>query len=173
MAPKTPKNGDEPPQGDQAPIPEPLPPAVPSDAPPCDLEGVKASPDPISEEENAELTVSLSTESNIGCQDTVILDAPNFSTNSKERTVSISSGQKTKDIQWVLAPEDAGKLTIAADTHTGGERKTTNVVVKRTIDIPWPQLLSGAGTIFGPMLAIPYWLDKWRGRKSRREAGET
>ncbi|MBA3471639.1 MAG: hypothetical protein H0T57_00165 [Rubrobacter sp.] len=142
---------------------------VPQEAPPCDLEEVKASPDTISEEENAELIVSLSADSDTGCQDTVSLDAPNFSTNSTERTTSVSPDEKTADVRWVLAPRKTGDFKAAVTTGEGYE--AIGIAVRK--EFPWAQLLSGAGTVLGPMLTVPWWLDKWRERKSRGEEGKS
>lgn len=142
---------------------------VPQEAPPCDLEGVRASPDTISEQENAELIVSLSTDSDIGCRDTVSLDAPNFSANSTERITSLSPAEKTSDVRWILAPRKTGNFKAAVTTEEDYE--AIGITVKK--EFPWAQLLSGMGTVLGPMLTVPWWLDKWRERKSRREEGKS
>lgn len=149
----------------------------------CDLKGVEAQPKTVSEKEGLVLVITLSSGSSTNCQDTLSLDAPNFSVTSPTKAVSIPPDREGKSntikqpsnkteqpevISWRLAAKEAGKHQVVVETSTDSE--LVDVVVKGKIN--WSQWLSSMGTIFGPMLTIPYWLDRWRERKSRRRPGE-
>ena len=157
---------------------------MPTNAPSCELKDVKASSKTISDEKNLGLTVSLSPAgSKVGCRDTVVLDAPNFKTNAKEKDVAVppvastSNGKaekdkmaaSTKEFSWNLNPQETGQAKIGVTTNKGSDYAQVTVeneldVTKLLIDTS--QILSGLGVLLGPVLTIPWWFDKLRGRRS-------
>ena len=156
--------------------------------PTCALEDVRTSKARTTEGEPIELTVSLATDDQNWCRDTIALDAPNFKTSSNRSSVTIpplgsltdeeseeiaDDARSTQDFVWILAPEKPGAHKVAVSTST--DYKVLDIAVGDAIGLNpfWAQLLSGAGVVLGPVLTVPWWLDRWRERKkggSEREA---
>jgi hypothetical protein len=140
----------------------------------------------MTDQESKILTVSFYGE-NEDCTTHVQLDITNFDISPSENVqdVSILVHQKTQ-IKWVLYPKSQGKFSYVVsfpdpDSQALSTDEST-VTVTNAVGLPaWVTSNFGplALLVFGPMLTVPYWIDKcstWikkRKGKQKSQAGKT
>lgn len=134
--------------------------------PPCKWE-VTPPERVINENKSVSVLVSTKNELDEPCESILYLRAPNFdlspaSDNQKVALSATSSGS----ISWIITPRRTGsyELSITDNMNT----KIMGITVKNMFGLSAVQgkLASMAGTVFGPMLTIPWWWDRFKKKKT-------
>ncbi len=130
--------------------------------PPCSWEA-QAPERVISENKNQAILIKTKNESSEPCQTLLYLRAPNFdiSPNKEEQKISME-GTSSGSISWIISPRKTGSYEIAVTDNL--DTKIFGISVKNMFGLTEVQgkLLSGLGTLFGPMLTIPWWWDRFK-----------
>lgn len=133
--------------------------------PPCVWE-VAPPEKVISENKTFSINIHTKNESGEVCESLVSLRSPGFdvSPNKESQKVTLESG-KTGSISWILTPRKVGtyEIAITDDINT----KVFGISVKNIMGLSaWQaQFAGGLGTLFGPMLTIPWWWDRLKKKK--------
>lgn len=135
--------------------------------PPCSWE--VASPERVvSENKTQALQITTSNAGSEPCESVLYLRAPGFdiTPNKEEQKISLEAGANGS-ISWILMPRKVGSYEIAVTDNL--ETKIFGITVKNLYGLNAVQAkaISFLGTIFGPMLTVPWWWDRLR--KKRQE----
>lgn len=132
---------------------------------PCTFKHTTSFANSLTDQESKILTVSLYGE-NEDCTTDVRFDITNFVISPSENVQKASIlFHQTTQVIWVLHPESQGKFSYAVSfpgSQTLGIDESTITV---TNDIGFPSWITSvlaplAALIFGPLLTVPYWIDK-------------
>ena len=142
---------------------------------PHPLEQVGLNRRTMAEKESQALTVVLGNlDSSADCEVTVSLSAPNFDINpaNPDRVVTVPAGEKAATTAWVLSSREAGNyevvVTAGFDVQVMGIR-VTNLL---GLSAPEAKILSYIGYFLGPMLSLPWWIEKWEEHQRRKREEE-
>jgi hypothetical protein len=138
---------------------------------PIDREFPKDSLDHIvmSENENLALFVTARPfEDDEECDASILINAPDFTSAPTELYVYATAESQPQYVV-ILSPQKAGTLMFSLTGESGGYL-IRNVTVTNWMGLSpfWAQLLVGMGTVFGPILTVPWWLDRLRERNEQR-----
>lgn len=138
-------------------------------APPCSWE---ATPPErvVSENKSTSVTVAVSNTMDVGCESSISLRAPNFdlSPSKEEQKISLTSGSKGS-LSWIITPRKTGTFEIAVSDILNSKIFGISVTNVFGLSSMQAKLFSGLGSIFGPMLTVPWWWDRLRGKKQKQE----
>lgn len=141
-----------------------------SDIPPCtwDIE----DPEPVMAENKTQaIVINLSSSKESECETLLTVRAPGFDTSpSKEsQTVNLPADKKGS-ISWILSPRKTGVYDIAVtdDINTKIYGVTVNNIFG--LSVIQAKIASFFGTLFGPMLTVPWWWDRLRKKKDNLES---
>lgn len=133
---------------------------------PCVWE-VTAPEKVISENKTFSVTINTKNISGTPCESLISLRAPGFdiSPNKESQKVTLDM-EKSGAISWILSPRKVGVYEIAVTDDINTE--TFGISVKNIMGLSaWQaQIAGGIGTLFGPMLTIPWWWDRFKKKKS-------
>ncbi len=136
---------------------------------PCTLEEV-AVPRVMSVRESHPLVVNVVREEGPPCESTVEVSATNFEFSPGElhRTIMLDAGRFRDTATWVMSPKQTGEYTIVV--NTGADVQTFGVVVTNVLGFRAKpaQIITYVGSVLGPMLTVPWWLDRIKSRGARR-----
>lgn len=135
------------------------------------------APKVMSVSESQVLSASLYNRSEKDCKVSVSIDAPNFTTSSERKQTYNIAKSETTQFKWVLSPVKPGTYNVMALVTTGDdvaekvESKDVGISVTNVFGLQANQasLLSVVSATFGPILTLPYWLDKWQKRKDKEK----
>jgi hypothetical protein len=121
------------------------------------------------DDESQAITVVFSNAARKTCTAHLDLLAPDFEIrpNPTKQEIEVPQGTVTASAVWILAPMKHGTFAIAV--RGGGDYLQFGNAVTRVFGMnPRSiQLLSyGMGSL-GPLLTVPWWLERWRGWKRR------
>ena len=141
---------------------------VMGDALPCAWE-VDLSQRVLSENKTYSIIVNTKNPMDADCQSEVTLLAPGFDISPrKEEQIITAKANSRGSIVWIVTPDEAGEYEIAVtdgvDTVVTGVT-VTNLFGLTAVQI---QMLAVVGSILGPMLSIPWWLDRLQQRKKAK-----
>ena len=136
--------------------------------PPCTWE-VEPPEKVVSENKSQALVISTSNPVDVDCQTTLSLHAPGFDAAPPkvEQIINLKpNGQGS--LSWILTPRRAGIYDIAVSD--GLNTKVFGISVTNMLGLSAVQakLASGLGTLFGPMLTVPWWWDRFRRKKEKQ-----
>ncbi|MGK7893150.1 MAG: hypothetical protein AB4372_05835 [Xenococcus sp. (in: cyanobacteria)] len=124
----------------------------------------------MSENDSLGLRTSLhNSDKNKNCEVVVSLNAQNFQINPDEpdRIINLPP-LKNGSISWILSPRDNGLFAVAVSTES-----TSQIVgIKVTdgiIGLLSEPFASRIGYILGPMMTIPWWLERWEKWKQQKQ----
>lgn len=101
------------------------------------------------------------------CESTLSLRAPGFDMNPPLEQQSITLPSKSKgSISWIISPRSAGTYQIAVSDITNSKIFGITVTNMFGLNAIEAKILSILGSLFGPMLTIPWWWEKWFKRKT-------
>lgn len=121
----------------------------------------------IAENKSGAILVSVSNPYDTDCESVLSLRAPGLETSppKEEQKITIPV-KKNGSLSWILLPRKTGTYQIAvSDTMN---TKMFGVTVTNTFGLTalQAQIASILGTIFGPMLTVPWWWEKlWKKRQ--------
>jgi len=133
----------------------------------CDWD-IKPPDRVISEQKSQAIVINIKNTAGSACQSNLTLTAPGFdvSPSSNERSMDLKSKSKGS-LAWILTPRNAGdyEITVSDMLNT----KVTGVTVTNIFGLTslQAQIASIFGTLFGPMLTIPWWMDKMYFKKKQ------
>lgn len=135
---------------------------------PCAWE-VDLSQRVLSENKSHSIIVNTANAMDADCQSALTLLAPGFDISPrKEEQTIVAKANSRGSIVWIVTPDEAGEYEIAVtdgiDTRVMGVT-VTNLFGLTAVQI---QMLAVVGSILGPMLSIPWWLDRMQQRKKTR-----
>lgn len=140
--------------------------------PECNWE-VKTPDRVISEEKSQALIINTANNTNDTCISAINLSAPGFDiTPSKtDRDIKLPPKQKGS-VSWVLTPRKSGDYTITVSDILN--TKIIGITVTNIFGLTsfQAQIFSIFGSLFGPMLTIPWWLEKFINKK-KQEANKS
>ncbi len=137
--------------------------------PPCSWE-VNTPEKVMSENKSQAVVVKTSNSADVGCEILLSLRAPSFdmSPTKEEQKVTLPKGGNGT-ISWIISPRKTGtyEMTISDILNT----KVFGITVTNMFGLSalQAQVASIAGGLFGPMLTVPWWWDRLRGRKKKEE----
>jgi hypothetical protein len=107
------------------------------------------------------------------CESLISLRAPGFETrpNKEEQTIKLPPNTNGS-LAWIITPHKSGTYEISSsdmiDTRIFGIT-VTNVL---GLNATQAQIVSILGTIFGPMMTVPWWFDRLRERRKKQNTQE-
>lgn len=130
----------------------------------------------MTDQESKILTVSLYGEGESSdCTTDVRLDITNFDISPPEniQKASIVAHQTTQVI-WVLSPKNQGKFSYVVSFPDSQALTPDESTVKVTNGVGFPAwvtsvLAPAAATVLGPLLTVPYWIDKYSSWTKKRK----
>lgn len=139
------------------------------DPPPCTWE--LTEPERVlSENKTQAILIPVTNPHDIPCATELSFRAPGFDISPSREQQQISLPVKgTGSLSWIVAARRTGTYELAvADPFTS---KIVGVTVTNAFGLnAWQaKLASIAGSIFGPMLTVPWWWDRLKGRKRHRQ----
>ena len=118
----------------------------------------------MSENDSQSIVAILSNKSNKACAVFLRILAPNFTVSPLIQDTQLPSmflnpGEVSHQI-WILTPEKTGTFDISISANNSG--KIIGLTVKNLLGLSptQTQVLSYIGSAFGPMLTIPWWMEK-------------
>jgi len=121
--------------------------------------------------------VAKPSEGDARCYSWVTVSGPDFSI-SPQGGWPMQATNTTPNIQsFILSPTRTGEYTISVLQQGDSSYNTTlyDVSVGNWMGLSpfWSQMLVGIGTVFGPILTVPWWLDRRRESKEKLLEGTT
>lgn len=133
----------------------------------------------MTDQESHILTVSLYGESG-HCTVNVQLDITNFDMSPSENIQQASvDADQTTQVVWVLSPKSQGTFSYAVSFPGSQTLGVDESTVEVTNDVGFPAwitsvLAPAAVAVLGPLLTVPYWIDKYsewiKKRKGKQKA---
>lgn len=141
---------------------------VSGDVPPCAWD-VSVQNRVMTENHSQAIVVNATNAMDVDCQSTVSLLAPGFNvTPHKDEQVIKAQANGKGSVAWIATANDPGDyemvVTDGIDTRVVGIT-VTNLLGLTALQA---QILAMAGSIFGPMLSIPWWYERFQQRKKAR-----
>jgi hypothetical protein len=104
------------------------------------------------------------------CESTLALRAPTFdiSPAREEQKITLAAGS-SGSLSWILTPRRTGVFQIAVSDVLNTQILGITVKDEYGLTAVQAKLLAFVGTLFGPMLTVPWWLDRLRMLKPKRE----
>ena len=107
--------------------------------------------------------VKLNNPADLACESTVALRAPGFDVSPmREEQKMVLAVGAAGSLSWIVSPRRTGTFQIAVSDILN--TKILGVTVKDEYGLTATQakLLALVGSLFGPMLTLPWWVDKFK-----------
>lgn len=137
---------------------------------PCAWE-VKPPERIISEDKSQAVVLSIMNQSDTECESIVSLRAPGFDYSPVKEEQRIMLKEKAKgSLSWILTPRKTGTYEIAVSDILN--TRIFGITVTNTLGLSTVQakVASVLGTLFGPMLTVPWWWEKLRKNKEGQKS---
>lgn len=124
----------------------------------------------MSENKSQAFVVEVSNAGDFECESALSLRAPGFdiSPSKEEQKISLKVGD-SGSISWIISPRKAGNYDIAVSDILNTKIFGINVTNMFGLSAVQAKSASFLGTIFGPMLTVPWWWDRLRQRKPKQD----
>lgn len=124
----------------------------------------------MSESQNLALYVSATPfEGDEECDSFINVNAPNFTSAPTGHYVYATGDSQASHYVFILSPQKAGSLMFLLTSDQSSYHGDVTVTNWMGLNPFWSQMLVGLGTVFGPMLTVPWWLDRRRESKEIKE----
>ena len=120
----------------------------------------------ISENSNQAVVINTLNTGDEDCESVLYLQAPNFTKSpSKDEQKIVLPVGGSGSISWIITPNKTGSYQIAVTDDVS--TKIFGIVVNNMFGLNSLQakILSVLGTLFGPMLTVPWWWDRLKKNK--------
>lgn len=124
----------------------------------------------LSENNSQTIVVNATNATDTECQSQLTLLAPGFDVSPRKESQTVTAKSKGQgSVAWIVIPQKSGAFDIAVSD--GLNTQTLGITVTNILGLTatQAQLCSILGTLFGPMLSIPWWVDRWQKRKRPKE----
>ncbi len=140
--------------------------------PPCSWDA--ESPDRVlSENKSQAILIKVKNETDEECQSAVSLRSPGFDMSpAKEEQTIILKSKQDGSVSWIISPRKTGSYEIAVSDSLNTKVFGINVTNMFGLSAVQAKTASFLGTLFGPMLTIPWWWEKWF-QKRRQQNSST
>jgi hypothetical protein len=117
------------------------------------------------------ILVKVSNPADRECQSTIALRAPGFeiSPMREEQKIALAAGG-AGSLSWIVTPRRTGTFQIAVSDILNTQILGVTVKDEYGLTAVQAKLLALVGSILGPMLTVPWWVDRLNLRKPKREA---
>ena len=124
----------------------------------------------MSEDKTQSVVVGFENSEKKPCETYLSLRAPSFDTtpSKDEQKISVPPG-KTGSISWILTPRKTGTFEVAVSDILNTNIYGITVTNIFGLNATQAKIFSMLGTLLGPMLTAPWWVDKWFQRKKKQE----
>jgi len=145
--------------------------ALSEDAPPFCTWEASISARVMTQNTSQAVLVKVSNPADRECQSTISLRAPGFdiSPAREEQKIALAAGG-TGSLSWIVTPHRTGTFQIAVSDILNTQILGVTVKDENGLTAAQAKLLALVGSLFGPMLTVPWWVDKLNLRKPKREA---
>ena len=128
----------------------------------------------ISENKSQAIIVETKNTARTECASTISIRAPGFDTSPTDDEQEITHPVKGKgSLSWILTPRKTGTFDIAISDVLNTDIFGITVTNLFGLSTTQAKLFSIFGTLFGPMLTVPWWWDRFRQRKPTPSKIET
>lgn len=104
------------------------------------------------------------------CESAVSLRAPGFDVSPVKEEQKINLKPNTEgSMSWIISPKKAGSYEIAISDPLNSKVYGINVTNMFGFSAVQAKTASFVGTIFGPMLTVPWWWEKWFQKRKKKE----
>lgn len=141
---------------------------VTGDVPPCAWD-VSVQNRVVTENHSQAIVVNATNTMDVACQSTVSLLAPGFNvTPHKDEQVVKAQANGKGSVAWIATANDAGDYELVVTD--GINTSVVGITVTNLLGLTalQAQIFAMVGSIFGPMLSIPWWFERWQQRKKAR-----
>ena len=124
----------------------------------------------LSENKSQAILVKAKNESDEDCQSAISLRSPGFdiSPAKEEQSITLKSKQEGS-VSWIISPRKTGSYEIAVSDSLNTKIFGVNVTNMFGLSAVQAKTASFLGTLFGPMLTIPWWWEKWFQKRKKQE----
>jgi hypothetical protein len=145
--------------------------ALSEDAPPFCMWEASISARVMTQNTSQAVLVKVSNPADRECQSTISLRAPGFdiSPAREEQKIALAAGG-AGSLSWIVTPHRTGTFQIAVSDILNTQILGVTVKDEYGLTATQAKLLALVGSFFGPMLTVPWWVDKLNLRKPKREA---
>lgn len=124
----------------------------------------------MTEDKSQAVQIKTSNPADKECLTFLSLRAPGFdiSPTKEEQKIAVPP-QGKGSISWILTPDKTGTFEVSISDSLNTQIygiTVTNIFGLSTIHA---KILSAIGGLFGPMLTVPWWWDRLRGKKQKKE----
>jgi len=145
--------------------------ALSEDAPPFCTWEASISARVMTQNTSQAVLVKVSNPADRECQSTISLRAPGFeiSPAREEQKIALKAGG-AGSLSWLVTPHRTGTFQIAVSDILNTQILGVTVKDENGLTAAQAKLLALVGSFFGPMLTVPWWVEKLNLRKPKRES---
>lgn len=136
--------------------------AIVADGPPLCSWDVDLPERVIAENKTQAIVIQATNPNEVDCESALSLRAPGFDLSPFKEEQKITLASKAKgSLSWILTPRKTGTFEIAVSDIIN--TRIFGVTVKNVFGLSSIQAKSASiiGSLFGPMLTVPWWIEKW------------
>ena len=143
---------------------------ISDDAPPPCVWDVQQPEKIMSEDKTQSIKVAFKNPAKKTCETYMSLRAPSFDTSPSkdEQKISVPPG-KTGSLAWIITPRKTGTYELSVSDILNTRIFGITVTNIFGLNTTQAKVFSMLGTLLGPMLTVPWWVDKWFQRKRKQE----
>jgi hypothetical protein len=142
--------------------------AISDDAPPFCTWEASISARVMTQNTSQAVLVQVHNPADRECQSTIALRAPGFeiSPMREEQKIALPAGG-AGSLSWIVSPRKTGTFQIAVSDILNTQILGVTVKDENGLTTVQAKLLALVGSLFGPMLTVPWWVDKFKLGKLR------
>jgi hypothetical protein len=123
----------------------------------------------MSENTSQTIIVNINDQTTEGCQAVLSLRAPSFDMSPMKEEQKITLPKNGNgSMSWIISPRKVGTFEITVSDSLNTKVYGVNVTNMFGLSAVQAQVASVAGTLFGPMLTVPWWWERLRQRKQKQ-----
>ncbi len=124
----------------------------------------------MNEDKSQAILINTSNPTDKTCETYLSLRAPGFDISpSKEEQKITVPAQGKGSVSWVITPDKTGTFVVTISDTLNTKIFGITVTNIFGLNAFYAKILSALGGLFGPMLTVPWWWDRIKGRKQKKE----
>ncbi len=137
--------------------------------PPCIWE-TKEPERVMAENKTQAVSISVNNSAEKPCETYLSLRAPNFDLSPSKEEQKITLPSKGKgSLSWIMTPRKTGTFDLAVSDVINTQVFGITVTNMFGLTAAQAKIFSMLSTLCGPMLTVPWWVEKWMQRKKKQE----